>query len=244
MVSDSVSNQPTIFRCPILTSGEALRLDTFSLCWVWTLINFLVFTNAFYKIDATFLIVPCSYDQYCPERLIWHSNCHYFLLIIRIERPFTDNLQAIPRGSHLFRIFALDQVSNTFMMFSFNTKSWQPSIAVFFLFFLFSASGAWGDRTRDWGVGPGKRILIFNDPWIEESIWNKSIQCQFKNFFVPFEFEPQWYSIIFMVLRWVISSQASGQTPASISGTRWLEKCRACLCCTCLNSTKTDNSNF
>ena len=132
---------------------------------MWTLINFLVFTNAFYKIDATFLIVPCSYDQYCPERLIWHSNCHYFLLIIRIERPFTDNLQAIPRGSHLFRIFALDQVSNTFMMFSFNTKSWQPSIAVFFLFFLFSASGAWGDRTRDWGVGPGKRILIFNDPW-------------------------------------------------------------------------------
>ena len=107
-----------------------------------------------------------------------------------------------------------------------------------------SASWAWGERTRDWGVGPGKRILIFNDPWIEESIWNKSIQCQFKNFFVPFEFEPQWYSIIFMVLRWVISSQASGQTPGSISGTRWLEKCRACLCCTCLNSTKTDNSNF
>ena len=137
MVSDSVSNQPTIFRCPILTSGEALRLDTFSLCWVWTLINFLVFTNAFYKIDATFLIVPCSYDQYCPERLIWHSNCHYFLLIIRIERPFTDNLQAIPRGSHLFRIFALDQVSNTFMMFSFNTKSWKPSITVFFFSFFF-----------------------------------------------------------------------------------------------------------
>ena len=115
---------------------------------------------SFLMLHSLLQVATLSYGQCCPESLILHLNCHNFLLIIRIERPFTDNLQAIPRGSHLFRIFALDQVNNTFMMFSFNTKLWQSSTAVFF--FSFSASGAWGDRTRDWGVGPGGKIFIFN----------------------------------------------------------------------------------
>ena len=233
--SGCVSNQPTIFSCPILTSGELLQLDTFQ---AWTL-NF----DMLLDVGRRFFHVWC-YILNCNS-FLWSMLPQKLDLTLKLPSLLIDNphwkaVHGQPAGHPSWKPPFQNICSWSSKQYFHDVFIQHEIMAViyscFFLFFFSLRSlGGQNKRLGSWSWWEN---IHFQSPFSSLFETNQSNDNSKTISFTLSLTEMIFKDIGEWLLRWVILSQANGQTAASISGTRWFEKCRACLCRTCEYSTQ------